>query len=98
MKPLHKNDCLYIISFDVSCNKRRRKISNLLQDSGIRVQGSVFEIYTSQIRIKTLAEQLEAIAGCDANIRIYPMTRKNAASTITINSGRPINAGEPWVF
>lgn len=98
MKPLHKNDRLYVISYDVSCDKRRKRIFDLLQDHGIRVQDSVFEIFTSRTRIKTLTERLEALAGADGNIRIYPLTQNNAAETVTINSGRPVNAGEAWVF
>lgn len=34
---------LYLITYDISCNKRRQKISDLLEGYGSRVQHSVFE-------------------------------------------------------
>lgn len=98
MKSLHKQDRLYVIVFDISDNSRRRKIVDLLEEQGIRVQKCVFEIVTSSTRIKHLAQMLEDLAGIDGNIRIYPMSKETSLQTITINAQPPITAGKSWVF
>lgn len=98
MKPLHKHDKLYIIIYDISCNRRRSKISKLLESYGIRVQKSTFEVITSSTRIKHLAEELEELASLEGNVRIYPITKQGSLDTITINSHPPLNSGKSWVF
>ncbi|MBR8835369.1 MAG: CRISPR-associated endonuclease Cas2 [Stigonema ocellatum SAG 48.90 = DSM 106950] len=39
---------LYVVAYDVPCDKRRKKISDLLEGYGQRVQYSVFECLLTQ--------------------------------------------------
>ena len=53
---------LYVLSYDISDNKRRRRLSKALEGIGCRVQESVFETYMN------LAEIRQAIANTTVNI------------------------------
>ena len=38
-------NCLWVVSYDVADDKRRRRVHALLSDYGVRVQWSVFECF-----------------------------------------------------
>jgi CRISPR-associated protein Cas2 len=48
----------YIVVYDIPCNKRRKKISDLLEGYGQRVQYSVFECVLNQNKYKELQKRL----------------------------------------
>jgi len=64
---------LFIICYDISDDRRRKKVSDILEGYGTRVQESVFE---SNINIKLLEELIlklsENISATDS-VRIYPL-------------------------
>ncbi|NJK64957.1 MAG: CRISPR-associated endonuclease Cas2, partial [Synechococcaceae cyanobacterium SM2_3_1] len=39
---------LYVIAYDISCDRRRRKVSEVLEGYGKRAQYSVFECVISE--------------------------------------------------
>lgn len=45
---------LYVVAYDIPCDKRRKKISDLLEGYGQRVQYSVFECRLSSDKYKEL--------------------------------------------
>jgi len=64
---------LYTVSYDISDDKRRLRLSKTLKNYGNRVQYSVFEcILTAQLFDK-MFEQIEVIIDPEVDsIRIYP--------------------------
>lgn len=50
---------LYVISYDVSDDDRRRRVSEALKDFGRRVQYSVFECEVDAAGLKDLLERIE---------------------------------------
>ncbi len=67
---------LWLICYDVSDEKLRRRISNQLENAGFRRQYSVFEARLNQHQQTQLREQLASlIHGEDASIRWYPLCR-----------------------
>jgi CRISPR-associated protein Cas2 len=63
---------IYIISYDITCNKRRLKVAKLLEAHGIRVQYSVFECELSHELFKRLRRELEYLVDLkEDNLRIY---------------------------
>jgi len=55
-----KERAQYIVSYDISSNKVRRKIEKILKDAGLRrVQYSVFNGVVAADRIKFLAERFK---------------------------------------
>lgn len=69
---------LYVISYDISDDKERRKISEIISDFGVRVQYSVFECYLKREQIEKLIEQIknEFTESGDDSILIYKLCEK----------------------
>ncbi len=52
---------LYIVCFDVSDKRRLRKVSNEIENFGVRVQHSVFECHLEKKDLEQLQTRLEAL-------------------------------------
>lgn len=65
---------LYVFCYDVASNKARRRIAELLEDKGTRVQKSVFEIRTTPARARALLERLSAERLAGDGVRMYCLT------------------------
>ena len=67
---------IYLIAYDVDDDKRRLKISSLLEEYGIRVQESVFECNLNGNLYDELIEKITALTEDGTNIRIYPICKE----------------------
>ncbi|MEY3826628.1 MAG: hypothetical protein RLZZ148_1445 [Cyanobacteriota bacterium] len=56
---------LYIIAYDIPCDKRRKKIADLLEGYGSRVQYSVFECFLTTAKYNEFEED---------SLRFYPLS------------------------
>jgi CRISPR-associated protein Cas2 len=66
----------YIIVYDIPCDKRRQKISELLEGYGKRVQYSVFECLLNQNQYTELKKRLhKQINSSEDSIRFYPLSK-----------------------
>ncbi len=66
----------YIIVYDIPCDKRRQKISELLEGYGKRVQYSVFECLLNQSQYTELKKRLhKQIKSSEDSIRFYPLSK-----------------------
>lgn len=64
----------YLLTYDISDDKRRLKIAKLMESVGERVQGSVFEAYlTSQELEKLLKRVAKVLAVKEDSLRIYQL-------------------------
>ncbi len=62
----------YVITYDIPDDRRRKKIADLLEGYGKRVQYSVFECYLSLAKLKELqAKLLRFFKSDEDNIRFY---------------------------
>ncbi|EHC10149.1 CRISPR-associated endonuclease Cas2 [Fischerella thermalis CCMEE 5273] len=50
---------LYVVAYDIPCNKRRKKVSDLLEGYGQRVQYSVFECQLTTDQYNELRKRLK---------------------------------------
>ncbi len=65
---------LWIISYDISNDKIRRKVSRHLQDHGNRVQYSVFECRLNNQQLNDLRMEVSAMIDPETDtIRWYPL-------------------------
>ncbi|MCX5982877.1 MAG: CRISPR-associated endonuclease Cas2 [Nostocales cyanobacterium LacPavin_0920_SED1_MAG_38_18] len=66
----------YVIVYDITCDKRRKKVSDLLEGYGQRVQYSVFECILSQTKYSELQKRLrKQIKSSEDSIRFYPLSK-----------------------
>ncbi|MHB8579661.1 MAG: CRISPR-associated endonuclease Cas2 [Ignavibacteriaceae bacterium] len=64
---------IYIVTYDISDNKQRLKVSAFLEGFGERVLESVFECKMQSKNISKLVKQLANLIDEDGSIRIYPL-------------------------
>ncbi|MCS6958629.1 MAG: CRISPR-associated endonuclease Cas2 [Pseudanabaenaceae cyanobacterium SKYGB_i_bin29] len=65
---------LYVVSYDIPCDKRRRKVAELLEGYGQRVQYSVFECDLSEKQLEALKKRLSRRINQQDSVRIYPIS------------------------
>lgn len=80
----------YVIAYDISCNKRRKKVSDLLEGYGQRVQYSVFECCLSATKYQELRDRLQQrIRAEEDSIRCYPISR-HTLNQVQVWGGLPL--------
>jgi CRISPR-associated protein Cas2 len=81
---------LYIVAYDIPCNKRRKKVSDLLEGYGRRVQYSVFECMLSLQKYRELRERLRGRVNLqEDSVRLYPLS-KHTLEGVEIWGGPPL--------
>ncbi|MEG4799839.1 CRISPR-associated endonuclease Cas2 [Microcoleus sp. ARI1-B5] len=64
----------FVVSYDVSDDKRRTKIHSILKSYGQWVQYSIFECELTPTQYAKLRSRLNRLLKCDRdNIRFYPL-------------------------
>jgi len=72
----------YIITYDISCNKRRKQVSDLLEGYGSRVQYSVFECVLMDKKFKELCKRLKKLIKDEDKLRFYPLSSHTLGQVI----------------
>jgi CRISPR-associated protein Cas2 len=71
---------LYVVTYDISDDKRRKKIADLLEGYGARVQYSVFECVLSSQKYEELKKRLKKrIKKEEDSVRFYPLSSHTLA-------------------
>jgi CRISPR-associated protein Cas2 len=74
----------YVIVYDIPCDRRRKKISDLLEGYGQRVQYSVFECVLSRPKYRELQQRLKKLFQPEKdNIRFYSVSRHTLPAFLT---------------
>lgn len=79
---------MYIVSYDITSNKLRRKIAKELENYGVRVQYSVFECSLDSSRFNEMYKKLvQLMKGVEeGNIRFYNLCPKCTKKTCMIGT------------
>jgi len=64
-------EMLMVFSYDVSDDRRRRRVARRLEDEMSRVQKSVFEARMSRRAASRLAREVSALIGPGDSLRVY---------------------------
>jgi CRISPR-associated protein Cas2 len=81
---------LYVVVYDIPCQKRRTKLSNVLSAYGKRVQYSVFECVLTLQQLRELRVRLERVVKrSEDSVRIYPLSG-HTVGQIEIWGGVPL--------
>lgn len=65
----------YVVAYDIPDNRRRKKVADLLEGYGTRVQYSVFECFLSGVKFKELKKRLKKIFNLsEDSLRFYPLS------------------------
>lgn len=94
MKAQSEPERVYLLSYDIADDKRRERLSRLLESRGQRVQWSVFEVIASAAEIESLlAAASESEARFDPSedsLRCYPLCARCRGAVDIRGSGRPL--------
>jgi len=89
--PSRKIMYFYVVVYDIPCDKRRKKVFNLLSGYGTWVQYSVFECAVSERQFAELRTRLRSRVNLDEdNIRFYPVSARTLGQVETWGSGPPV--------
>ncbi|GAB4441447.1 MAG: CRISPR-associated endonuclease Cas2 [Cyanobacteria bacterium J069] len=90
---------LTLIVYDIPDNRRRLKLSNLLEGYGRRVQKSVFECFLTQAQMERLYQQVAArLDPAEDNVRFYWIPPKAMTKTLTLGSPKPEPPPSAYIF
>ena len=65
----------YVIAYDIPCDRRRKKVSDLLEGYGQRVQYSVFECVLTKKQYKELRQRMKKRINLEEDsLRFYPIS------------------------
>lgn len=75
---------LYVVVYNIPCDKRRKKLSNILEGYGRRVQYSVFECVLTASKFDELRCRLKKRVKLPENsVRFYPVSKHTLANVET---------------
>lgn len=69
---------MYLVSYDIDCDRKRTKIAKLMENYGRRVQYSVFECRLDQGKYEEMYQKLMELLQdeASASIRIYSICER----------------------
>lgn len=85
---------LHVFCYDVSSDKARRRIAGRLEDQGLRVQGSVFEVRIDRAGAARLARSLARHLGPGDSLRVYPAPEPVAETVVSYGATPPPVSGD----
>ncbi len=65
----------WLVTYDISDDKKRKKVSNLLLEKGVRVQLSCFEIECTENELETLIKEIIRIIEPTDRVYMFPLTK-----------------------
>lgn len=81
---------LYIVTYDIPSNRRRKKVSDILEGYGTRVQYSVFELVLVKPKYDELRKRLRRYVNSEEDsIRFYPISQ-HTLDQVDIWGGLPL--------
>ena len=92
---------LYVISYDISIDKRRAKLAKLLEGAGQRVQYSVFECDLTAKQYRSLEARIQKLLRLDEgdSVRIYTLCATCRPQTQIFGKGPALETSpEIYIF
>lgn len=81
----------YVIAYDISDDKRRKTISDILEGYGSRVQYSVFECVLSKPQFQELTKKLKRVFEEEEDsLRFYPISQHTSQNIIVWGVGNEV--------
>jgi CRISPR-associated protein Cas2 len=81
---------LYVVTYDIPCSKRRKRVADLLEGYGRRVQYSVFECMLPAKKYRELCSRLRSrIKLEEDSVRFYPLSG-HTLDQVVVWGGLPV--------
>jgi CRISPR-associated protein Cas2 len=80
----------YVIAYDITDNKRRNKVHDVLEGFGKWTQFSLFEVWVTKKQMLTLQQRLARHLNADEDsVRFYPICAMCVSRVETVGSAKP---------
>lgn len=89
-------EMMMVFTYDVSDNKRRRRVARRLEDEMTRVQKSVFEARMSRNAADRLAQEVAALIEPGDSLRVYAVGDAGYARSAVYGASVPFEAPEGY--
>jgi CRISPR-associated protein Cas2 len=70
---------LVICLYDITCDKRRRKVNKILEGYGVRSQYSVYECQITEKQLRTIQKSIKKTITDNDVVNYYPLCGKDIA-------------------
>ena len=87
----------YIVVYDISDNRERRRVSNILKGFGFRVQKSVFECKMNKRYKKELIKKLERVELETGFVKIYRQEYISKGRVIGTNAPENVDGSSLFI-
>ena len=89
---------LYIVAYDIPSNRRRKKVSDILEGYGKRVQYSVFELVLAKSKYDEMRRKLSRYVNSEEDsLRFYPISQ-HTLDQVEIWGGVPLTQGQKSII
>jgi CRISPR-associated protein Cas2 len=89
---------LRVVTYDISDNRRRRKVAELLEERAVRVQESVFEARLNDRQAQILMAALGKATGKGDSIRLYTVPDPALADCRTDGGPAILDGARYWLL
>lgn len=89
---------LFVFCYDIADNRVRRKMAEMLELHGTRVQESVFEVRTSLARAEKLMAGLGRLRLAGDNVRMYCIPEDGRKRSLAAGGAPVAEASEFWLL
>ena len=77
-----------LVVYDIAHPRRLQRVAKIMEDYGVRVQKSVFEVTLDTLRLKEMKARIEAeIEPEEDGVKLFPMCVKCAGTVEVIGLG-----------
>lgn len=90
--------CLWVISYDISRDAARARAARVLEDCGVRVQGSVFEAWLTERDLTRVLARIEKHLETNDSLRAYPLSAQAIARCRVAGAGTPPEQADFLLF
>lgn len=91
-----RDEMLTVFCYDISDDRRRRRISSILEDKMTRVQYSVFEARLNTRTAKTLSKRIEKLLESGDSLRVYVVGANGEKRSATFGDTPPFETKEGY--
>jgi CRISPR-associated protein Cas2 len=89
---------VYVFAYDVETQRARRKIAEVLEQHGYRVQKSVFEVRCEQQKAEAILRLLDKERFPGDSVRMYCVTEDGRRNCRTAGGAPPPEKSEFWLL